>query len=250
MNQRKLVTNYNTPWLCLKDPNSNLVYFVHSKCASTFYRTFFSQLNWVEWSTKDIDWENDVIFSHIRDPLKKHRVGIIEWFYFNHCEKLLEINYDNDDFFRMLSEIIYIDVHSMSIYEHLEEKSFRVKWIPIDAEKRDHLKETADLIEIHNSKLKNFRPLLLSSVPENVSAGFKKTCVDKLMNIKPTPLLIKSLEQDRYLYDLTVSLDNFEPTNYGLRIKQLCKTGISQMQAEKIADGEVLYNEHLNWQFK
>ena len=94
-----IVTNAETPWLCLKDPKSKLVYWVHSKCACSFYKKIFAKLNWTETTTTDIDWENDVVFSHIRDPLVKHRIGIIEWFYHHNSEKLLKDNFDNDQFF-------------------------------------------------------------------------------------------------------------------------------------------------------
>ena len=150
-NKHILFKNSTTPWECFKDTKSNLVYFVHSKCACTFYKQLFSKLNWKKFVSVDIDWNTHVVFSHIRDPLTKHRTGIIEWFYYNNKIDLLYKNSENSNFFTMLSEIAYLDTHSLSIYEHLGENSKLVSWIPIDQPGVDHVQQTFNLIEQQHS---------------------------------------------------------------------------------------------------
>jgi hypothetical protein len=247
MTQIKLVTNADTPWLCFRDPASPLIYFLHSKCASSFYRQLFDKLNWIECTTHDIDWKRDVVFSYIRDPLVKHRTGIIEWFYMFDQIDLLKKNASDDSFFRLLSEAIYLDVHSMSIYEYLGDKSLNVHWIPIDIPARDHRKETIEFLEKYSTISENIKKWILQEPPNHTSTGFKRNCIDKLLKIPPTSLILKSIEYDRYLYDRVTQIPNFEPNNYSLRIQQLLSTGLSQLEAEKIVDREVLFGDYSKW---
>lgn len=243
----KLVTNEDTPWMCIKDPNSNLVYWVHSKCACSFYKRIFRRLGWKIITTKEIDWDKNVVFSFIRDPLKKHRLGIIEWFYYFSKAHLLEENANNRDFFEMISNIVYMDIHSMSIKEHLGEKNAsKIIWIPIDDPNTNHVNETVKLIELHSSIEEDVKQWALNLPPYHISEGFKKECNLKLMAIPPTPLVVKSLEYDQMLYDKAIKKD-FEPENYSMRIAELQNNGLSQQQAEQQADAEVESGEYLNW---
>ena len=147
----------------------------------------------------------------------------------------------------MISNIAYLDVHSMSIKEHLGvEKASKIQWIPIDDPNTDHVSETVKLIELHSSISEDFKKLILSLTPFHVSEGFKKECNAKLMAIPPTPLIIKSLEYDQILYDKALK-KIFEPENYAHRIAELKNTGLSQHQAEQQADAEVESGEYLNW---
>ncbi len=241
-----LVTNSETPWLCFKDPMSKLVYWVHSKCACSFYKRIFKHLGWTETNTTDIDWDNDVIFSYMRDPLVKHRVGIIEWFYFNNCEYLLKDNFGSEQFFVLLSQATYLDWHSMSILDHLgKEKVSKIIWFPIDTE-INHVGETIKLIEQHRPVPAEYKKIILEEKPYHTSGGFKKLCNEKILKIQPTPMIIKSLEYDRWLYD-TVTKKNFEPANYPQRIEFLKSRGLTQEEAEQQADNDVHTGEYLNW---
>ena len=187
------------------------------------------------------------MFSFIRDPLKKHRLGIIEWFYYFGKVHLLEENANNRDFFEMISNIVYMDIHSMSIKEHLGEKNAsKIIWIPIDDPNTNHVNETVKLIELHSSIEEDVKQWALNSPPYHTSEGFKKECNLKLMAIPPIPLVVKSLEYDQTLYDKAIKKD-FEPENYAMRIAELKNNGLSQQQAEQQADAEVESGEYLNW---
>lgn len=241
-----IVKNATTPWLCFRDPKSKLVYFLHSKCASTFYRQLFLKLKWKKCTTSEIDWGTDIVFSYIRDPLKKHRIGIIEWFYYNEQSQILENNATDINFFIMLSRIAYLDIHSLSIYEHLGENSRLVNWIPIDRPEIDHKQHTIELLEQY-STIDSDTKTWFENLPTNhVSFGFKKECYNKLMKLPVDPLIVKSLEYDNMLYD-SVTRKKYEPATYPQRIDYLKSTGMSQEDAETFADRDVDTGEYVNW---
>jgi hypothetical protein len=241
-----IVKNATTPWLCLRDPGSKLVYFVHSKCANTFYKQLFLKLGWKECTTSEIDWDYNIVFSYIRDPLEKHRIGIIEWFYYEDKIDILKNNADDLDFFTMLSKISFLDCHSMSIYEYLGDNSALVKWIPIDQSTINHKQLTIELLEQYSQINNDIREWFIKLPPFHVSTGFKKECYIKLMKLPVDPLIIKSIEYDRCLYD-SVTKKLHEPENYPQRISYLKSLGMSQADAEADADRDVGTGEYLNW---
>ena len=241
-----IVKNTLTPWFCLKDPNSELIYFVHSKCACSFYKQLFLKLGWKEFTTTEIDWEKNIVFSHIRDPLEKHRTGIIQWFYYEGKIDVLKNNANDLDFFIMLSKIVFLDCHSMSIYEHLGDKGALVKWIPMDQSTIDHKQLTIELSEQYSKINDDVREWFVKLPPANVSTGFKKECYNKLMALPVDPLITKSIEYDRCLYD-SVTKKLFEPENYPQRINYLKSLGMSQEEAEIDADRDIGTGEYLNW---
>jgi hypothetical protein len=242
-----IVKNADTPWSCYADPKSNLIYFIHSKCACSFYKWIFRTLGWQTCTVNDIDWDSSLVFSYIRDPLVKQRIGIIEWFYYNHCEHLLEQNFDDDKFFQLLAEIVYIDHHSMSIYEHLGDKSQKIKWIPIDQPDINHKQLTLDLIKQYSTITEELELRVLDAAAMNVSTGFKKMCNEKILNLPVHPLIIKSLEYDQCLYDNIVKPSGFEPEYFQIRVKKLEATGLSNLDAQKVADAEVESGKYLKW---
>ena len=246
LKQFNLIKNTTTPWLCFKAPESPLFYFLHSKCASTFYRQLLVRLGWKYCTTSDINWETDIVFSHIRDPLKKHRIGIIEWFYHNNKEALLTQNSKDSDFMLMLSKIAYLDHHSLSIYEHLGERSQHIIWIPIDVIEIDHKQLTIELLQQH-VKIDTETQDWFKNLPmNNESTGIKKQLFQELMQLPIDPLITNSIEYDRCLYD-NVTKTNYEPENYARRIGYLKSLGMSQEQAEQHADRDVETGEYLNW---
>jgi len=242
----KLVKNSTTPWACLRDPGSKLVYFVHSKCACTFYKQLFQKLGWQEITTNEIDWDTDIVFSYIKDPLKKHRGGIIQWFYHNDKIEILKNNENSRDFFIMLSRIAYLDHHSLSIHEHLAENSKLVNWIPIDCPLIDHKQRTIELLEQYSTIDSDTKTWFEKLTPKNVSSGSKKKYIDTLMELPVDPLITKSIEHDRFLYD-KVTKKNFEPANYSSQINYLKSQGMSQQQAEAHCDNDVETGNYINW---
>ena len=241
------IKNINTPWVCLRDTHSKLVYFIHSKCACTFYKQLFFKLGWQTITTADVDWNNDIVFSYIRHPMRKHRTGILEWFYCNGLGDLLEEKEGDQKFLQMLSEIVYIDIHSMSIYDHLGDLSTQVQWIPLDQSGVDHKLETIKLLEKYQALPEDIKEWFLTLPPRHTSTGTRRRYLDKLLSMEPTALIIKYNEYDQCLYDHVITPTGFEPTNYSTRIQELKNKGLTQTEAEKIADSEVLTGDYKNW---
>ena len=63
---------------CYKHHESNLIFFPYLKCATSTYKKLFEKLSWNSIDINDIDWNKDHVFSHIKDPLVRHRKGIVE----------------------------------------------------------------------------------------------------------------------------------------------------------------------------
>jgi hypothetical protein len=93
----------------------------------------------------------------------------------------------------------------------------------------------------------NTKAHLLEYKPYHTSTGFKKDCNQRMLNIPLSPLLIKSLEFDNFLYS-QATIKNFEPATYPQRIEWLKKSGLSQAEAETLADKDVLSGQYLNWE--
>ena len=237
-----LVHNRDTPWLCLRHPMQDIFYWVHSKCACSYYKNILSRLLWKRCTTKDISWGQSKVFSHIRDPIKKHRTGLIEYFYYHKCQHILRDNENNDDFWLMLSRAPWLDVHSMSIWEHLGEKSDLVNWIPIDKPDFSHLDSTLDYIGFTDD-----RSLMYKQPVINASTGFKKECVNRLLGISPDPLITKYLEQDQQIYDFVIRDPGFEPMKYQQKLSELLRQGVTREFAESILDQDVATGAYLDW---
>ena len=59
--------------------------------------------------------------------------------------------------------------------------------------------------------------------------------------------ILRYLNYDMNLYALITDRYGFEPKNYQTRIGELKSQGLSQAQAEEIADQEVANGEYLFW---
>ena len=190
----------DVPWECWRDPNSRLVYFVHSKCASRLYDKLMNKLNWVQTNTQNIDWSNDVVFSFIRNPVIKHRKGIVEFFFYE--QKYIHLVNDvlhNPDWLILLSNAIYLDHHSMSIYSMLAENASKVRWIPIDAD-IDHKQIAVDLLKQYNAIDTETANWFVSTTKVNESTPAELNLFN-LLSRQPVPSqVIRYLDYDDILY--------------------------------------------------
>lgn len=237
-----VVTNSDTAWICLRHPDQNMFYWAHPKCANTYYKSLLSTLSWKISTTHEISWGESKVFAHIRDPLIKHRTGIIQYFYHNQCQSILKDNFDNDDFWLMLSRAAWLDIHTLTAWEYLREKTNYIHWIPLDKPNHSHLEATLDFVGYTGD-----RRDLRQVNKQNVSTGFKRKCVDKLLKIEPDPLIIKYLEHDRIIYDKAVCDPGFEPAGYQSRLAGLLAQGMTQSQAEQMLDQEIANGSYLQW---
>ena len=56
----------------------NYVYLRNLKCASGFFVANFKKFGWTQILFQDIDWETDVVFSHILNPIERRHKSIRE----------------------------------------------------------------------------------------------------------------------------------------------------------------------------
>jgi hypothetical protein len=103
------------------------VYIPTFKNASSTYSQFFSQLGWSNWSIDYLDWDGDIIFSHISDPYERHIKGIVEY-----LRKTGLMEYIDDPKFLKLVSAGFFDHHTYPLHMMLGEKMSKIFWIPID----------------------------------------------------------------------------------------------------------------------
>lgn len=113
---------------CLK--SGNLVYIAIRKNASTFYTNFFKlQLGWKEIYFSDIIWGEDVVFSHISDPMIRHIKGIAESI---SQFKIIRDIFNDPKFCQILGYGIF-DPHCVPICSTLGENVKYIDWILLDS---------------------------------------------------------------------------------------------------------------------
>lgn len=245
----KIVSLQDTdvPWPCYKSRNTNLVCFIHRKCASALYDALFLKLNWMLSDTQQIDWDNNIVFSYIKNPKIKHLKGLTEgvFSFFPEMKEALS----TPDGLRFLANVTSIEPHSYTIYRMLGNNSLNMTWIPVDTD-LDHKEYTFDFFEQHGEPfLQEDKNWFLSLKKQNESTVEELDFFDKLSAQSTPPEIIRYIDFDQCLYDAITKPSGFEPNNYSDRIQQLLKSGISQSAAEIIADKEVLSTAYLNWKF-
>lgn len=248
LNQNLL--DYIPPNVCYRHPSSPLVYFPTQKSASSSYRSLFLRLEWTAIDNRDIQWEQDKVFSHIRDPLIRHRKGIVEGV-LNYFRETKDIFLKTPETFRFLSSIPIVESHSYTLEKYLtREHAAKVHWIPIDTD-LDHVQETLNFLSANGVSLdENTQQWFRFQPPVNVSTSDEIELYNILMS-QPTPgEILRYLDFDRCLYAQVLGYYRFEPRQYQRRIKELLSTGLTQQQAESQADNEVESGEYLQWSSK
>jgi hypothetical protein len=236
------------PLVCYRHPELNLVFYPLQKSASSTYVRLFAKLNWNVIDNNDIDWSKDTVFAHIKDPLVRHRKGIVEGI----CEYFPEVA----DFFltpvgaKFLTNITTVETHSYTIYKWIgPENAVKVYWIPLDIG-LDHKQLTFDFLERQGASVPmENRQWFLQLSDQNKSNNNELKLFNMLMAEKTPGEILRYIDFDRCLYSQVINFYKPEPDNYGVRITQLLNSGCSQEQAEFIADSEVESNAHLNWNF-
>ncbi len=123
----------------------NLVYIPTFKNASSTYSKFFSNLGWTPGAVDFLDWDGDIIFSHISDPYNRHIKGIVE---FLKIKNLIEC-VDDPKFLTLVSHGFF-DQHSYPLHMMLGEKVNKIYWIPIDHPGASSQELTCKFLKKHN----------------------------------------------------------------------------------------------------
>jgi hypothetical protein len=204
--------------LAYKHPLIDLVFFPNPKCASTHYRTFFVKQKWLYIDIRDIDWNKDIVFAHIINPLKRHRKGIVEGVY-NYFPESKDLFFTPTGA-KFLSNIPILEGHSYTIMRWFgPEYSTKIHWIPIDT-KINHVEYTLDFLSKQgvdiNEELKHWcrtERNLKKSTPKEIEL------YNTLMAYETPGEIKRYLDFDICLYnmilcDLGISpIDVYEETN-------------------------------------
>jgi hypothetical protein len=221
------------------------VYFVHYKCATTLYTQLFDRLGWKKITTKDVNWVFDTVFGHIKNPLIKHRKGIVESF--NMYPDMKQVVTSSPEGIKLAAHITSIHPLSATIWSMFEHNAGKVHWIPLD-NGTDHKTATFDFIEkfgdiyISNETKEWFKNL--GTV--NESTQEEQDFYNKLISIPTPSVVLRYIDYDQCLYD-SIARTNFEPRNYRQRIADLMELGLAESQAQERADQEVASGEYVKW---
>jgi hypothetical protein len=245
---QNLLEKYSPPMICYRHPALDLVFYPHQKCASSTYRKLFEYQNWIIIDINDIDWTRDKVFAHIRDPLVRHRKGIVEGI----CQYFPEVQ----EFFltpvgaKFLTNITMVESHSYTIEKWLGHKNASlVNWIPIDT-KLDHMQLTFDYLEKNSAPVADdIKKQFLNMPKANVSTVVEIELYNMLMANSTPGEILRYIDFDRCLYAEVLNFYGFEPDNYRDRVEQLKNDGQSELDAQALADQEVASGEYLNWNF-
>jgi hypothetical protein len=247
LNQNLLPTHSTQMW-CYRHPSLNLVFYPMQKCASSTYRQLFEKLNWIKIDIGQINWELDKVFAHIKDPLVRHRKGIVEGI----CEYFPEVK----DLFltpagaKFLTNIPIVESHSYTIHKWFGPvNSTKVHWIPLDIN-IDHIQVTFDFLKNQGVLMsEEIQQWFLQLPNQNKSNNDELKLYNMLMAEKTPGEILRYIDFDSCLYSQVVSFYKPQPDNYNARIIQLLNSGLTQEKAEAIADVEVESNAHLHWNF-
>ena len=248
INQNLLKLKFPT-MSCYKHPDLDLVFYPRQKCASSTYKQLFIELKWKVIDINDIDWRKDTVFAHIRDPLVCHRKGIVEGIcnYFVEAEEL----FLNPVGAKFLTNITIVESHSYTIEKWLgANNAVLVNWIPIDIG-IDHVQETFEFLKNHGSSTREDIKQWFLNLPRANESNPKELKLYDMLMAEQTPAeILRYIDFDRCLYSQVVGLYRFEPKNYRQRVEELKQTGLSELDAQKLADKEVASGEYLNWNSK
>lgn len=178
--------------------HNNLVYIPVSKNASTSFSVLFGDvLLWTSILTENIDWDNDIVFSHIQNPYERHIKGTLQ---FLRQYNLLDII--TDPKFAFLISSACFDQHTYPLCYMFGDRVNHIHWIPLD-----HPYYSADCLTLNFLKNNNIN-IDANDIPHHNS--YNSIDIDKLKNIHSTSesrdRLMFLLDNDSIIYNK--SIDN------------------------------------------
>jgi hypothetical protein len=215
-----VLSNYVQPFSngCLKSPIAGVFYVRNLKAASSTYVHWLESLGWQPCDLGScIDWEKDIVFGHILDPLKRYRKGLAMAFHYRaDLKKLLSVlDWKNDNcWLDFIANLKYIDRHTLTLQLSLKDKAKQIYWIPIDID-IDHKSHTLEFLKLYNALPQENHEsgkLLLDMENHNVSAAESIELYNALCQIPPSDLVQTYLDFDQRLYKTIIDY-YLDPTN-------------------------------------
>lgn len=108
----------------------NLVYARTLKCGSEFfYKNFTITAGWTPIQWQDIEWNNDIVFSYIMDPIIRRNKGVSEYLLSIGAEDLI---LNNAIFGQAISQTPCFDEHSACLRDLYGNHLNDIQWILMD----------------------------------------------------------------------------------------------------------------------
>lgn len=174
-----------------------LVYIAIRKNASSFYTNYFQlQLGWKEISLQEVDWENDIVFSHISDPMERHIKGISEAI---SQFQLIRDLFNDSKFCSILGHSV-LDSHCVPICLTLGKHIEQIDWILLDSKVPSETLTNKFLLKYNIDNSLTYEPFKFRNSKSQTDSKVRskiKTLIDLNQNNDTLNLLY---EQDKILY--------------------------------------------------
>jgi hypothetical protein len=212
MSQKQLLTADLQPChvsgIFLRSPKAPLVWYRNHKAASTLYHDFFRRQGWRHCDAATINWDEEQVFGHLRDPVVKYLKGMATAFESRNADRrtMLSLITQHPQCQRFLSELQGFDIHTQTIQYHLGYHAKDVYWILMDSPYVDHKMRTFQLLDSFDQAISPAdRSWLIDAPAMNRSSAAESELYNNLRSSPLTPLTRQYLMFDQQLYDIVVN---------------------------------------------
>jgi len=95
---------------------------------------------------EDINWEHDVVFSYIMDPIKRRHKGLGEYIVANNLQKKL---FHDQEFRKILARVPYLDEHSASLHCLYKGVIDKIHWMYLEDDHSVGIVQTEKFLQSH-----------------------------------------------------------------------------------------------------
>ena len=95
---------------------------------------------------EDIDWDQDVVFSYIMDPIKRRHKGLGEYIVANNLQSKL---FNDPEFRKILTHVPYLDEHSASLHCLYKGAVDKIHWMFLDDDHNVGIDQTEKFLQSH-----------------------------------------------------------------------------------------------------
>jgi hypothetical protein len=103
-------------------------------------------VGWERILYSSIDWDQDHVFGHIREPIYRRSLGIIEWV--TECG-LLDDFVNDPRMSNLLRTVSVIDDHTVPYLDYFGPRAWKIDWIPLTGDFEQNIQQTKKLLESH-----------------------------------------------------------------------------------------------------
>lgn len=184
-----------------------VVYLRTLKCGSTFFYNNLVDWGWEEINFKDINWQTQIVFSHVMEPLRRRHKAIAEYIFMTGTWDLLR---DDPKFQQFVQRVPLLDAHSVSYHDYYGQLSWLIDWIPLSEDHAENTELTQRLLN-YGAGMRTFNWNLDHAHPGH---SIKKEIENKLIELwsqpqnQPREYVDFYLERDQLLYQTVMQKFN------------------------------------------